>query len=254
MAERDPFLRRFERDAVVACAAMAGVALPLPGGGPWMSLAVAGGGLLAAASYRAIKGGVDAVSGGGTRAGALVKYFTRHAILAVAAYVMLVRLRLHPVGVLVGRIVAVRGRGGRGGAVPAVGFPLRAPPFVALARTRHRRMEKLHHELWIVQAVNAVFGPVAAAILRALGRPVPDPAHVIPDYLAMIILIVAALTALSLFVRSRLSVENPGKLQIVLEDALSLLFSGCSTTSSARRGGATCRWSARSRSSSGSRT
>jgi F-type H+-transporting ATPase subunit a len=82
-------------------------------------------------------------------------------------------------------------------------------------------MEKLHHELWIVQAVNAVLGPLAAAILRALGRPVPDPAHVIPDYLAIIILIVAGLTVLSLVVKSRLSVENPGKLQIVFEDALS---------------------------------
>jgi hypothetical protein len=100
VTERDPFLRRLERDGLVACAAMAGVALPIAGA--WMSLAVVGGGLLAASSYRAIKGGVDAVSGGGTRTAALVKYFTRHAILAVAAYVMLVRLRLHPVGVLTG--------------------------------------------------------------------------------------------------------------------------------------------------------
>jgi len=86
-------------------------------------------------------------------------------------------------------------------------------------------MEKLHHELWIVQAINAALGPIAAAILRALGRPVPDPAHVIPDYLAMIILITVALTALSLFVRSRLSVDNPGPLQIVLEDGLAGLYS-----------------------------
>jgi F-type H+-transporting ATPase subunit a len=87
-------------------------------------------------------------------------------------------------------------------------------------------MDKLHHELWIVQAVNAVLGPVAAAILRALGWPVADPAHVIPDYLAMVILIVAGLTVLSLVVRSRLSVEHPGKLQILMEDALGLLFAG----------------------------
>jgi F-type H+-transporting ATPase subunit a len=85
-------------------------------------------------------------------------------------------------------------------------------------------MEKLEHELWAVQAVNAVLGPLAAAILRAFGRPVTDPAHVIPNYLAVIILIVLGLTALSLFVRSRLSVEKPGKLQIVLEDLLGLLF------------------------------
>ena len=81
-------------------------------------------------------------------------------------------------------------------------------------------MEKLHHELWITHAVNAVFGPIAAALLRAFGREVPAGAQVIPDYLAMLIVIALALTAFSLVVRSRLSVENPGSLQIALEDFL----------------------------------
>lgn len=102
MGEADPFLRRFERDALAACGVMAVAALVVPRGGPWMALAVAGGGVLAAVSYRAIKGGVDAVVRGSGGALALVKCFTRYAILAIAAYVMLVRLRLHPVGVLTG--------------------------------------------------------------------------------------------------------------------------------------------------------
>lgn len=80
-------------------------------------------------------------------------------------------------------------------------------------------MEKLHHELWITHAVNAVFGPIAAAILRAFGKDVP--AQPIPDYLAMLIVIAIALTALSLFVRTRLSVEHPGALQVALEDFIS---------------------------------
>ena len=42
--------------------------------------------------------------------------------------------------------------------------------------------------------------------------------NVIPDYLAMLLLITLVLTIFSLIVRSRLSVENPGRLQIVLED------------------------------------
>ena len=85
-------------------------------------------------------------------------------------------------------------------------------------------MEKLHHELWLTQAVNALFGPVAAAILRALGRPVP--AHnVIPDYLAMLLVITVALAAFALFVRSRLSVEHPGSLQVLLEDFVGI-FNG----------------------------
>jgi F-type H+-transporting ATPase subunit a len=78
-------------------------------------------------------------------------------------------------------------------------------------------MEQLHHQLWVTEAVNAVFGPIAAAIVRAFGRDVPAGA-VIPDYLAMLIVLTLALTAFSLIVRSRLSVENPGRLQIVLED------------------------------------
>lgn len=79
-------------------------------------------------------------------------------------------------------------------------------------------MEQLHHELWITHAVNAVLGPVAAAILRALGRDVAPGAQVIPDYIAMLVVITLALTAVSLVVRSRLSVDRPGAFQILLED------------------------------------
>jgi len=43
---------------------------------------------------------------------------------------------------------------------------------------------------------------------------------VIPNHLGIILLIIVALTVLCLFVRSRLSVENHGKLQIVLEDVI----------------------------------
>jgi F-type H+-transporting ATPase subunit a len=84
-------------------------------------------------------------------------------------------------------------------------------------------MDKLHHELWITHAVNAVLGPVAAAILRALGRDVPAGAQVIPDYLAMIIVIIVAVTVFALLVRSRLSVENPSRLQILLEDLVGFI-------------------------------
>src|SRR4051794_20197858 len=85
-------------------------------------------------------------------------------------------------------------------------------------------MEKLHHELWIVHAINVIFGPIAGALLRALGRDVPAHGDIIPDYLAIIIFLTLLLTAFSLLVRSRLSVDDPGKLQIVLEDAITGLF------------------------------
>ena len=59
---------------------------------------------------RAIRGAVDALirvrsegeTGGKSTGFSLVKFFTRHAIVALAAYGMMVRLRVDPVGLLVG--------------------------------------------------------------------------------------------------------------------------------------------------------
>ena len=88
-------LRAVERTAWVACLVMAALAAVIPPGGWRPALGVLGGGLLAAVSYRGLKSAVFGLnSNGGGRAGTLVKFFTRHAILAVAAYAMLARLRL----------------------------------------------------------------------------------------------------------------------------------------------------------------
>jgi len=79
-------------------------------------------------------------------------------------------------------------------------------------------MEKLHHELWIVQLFNAIFGPLVAKIGGLLGYHFENPAKPIPDYIVMVYLIVAFLVVIAFILRSRLSVDNPGKLQIVFED------------------------------------
>jgi hypothetical protein len=143
IASGDPWLRRFEKDIVLACLSMAAASLVLRKWNPDVALGVLGGGTLAAFSYWAIKGGVDAllasavvtpvpdptatpVSAEGVagvvtaeaapgtdeqrpggrllhaRALDIVKFIGRYALLAVAAYGMLTRLRLHPVGMLVG--------------------------------------------------------------------------------------------------------------------------------------------------------
>jgi F-type H+-transporting ATPase subunit a len=73
------------------------------------------------------------------------------------------------------------------------------------------------HPLWIVEAVNAVLGRPVAAMLAAAGFHVEGP-EVIPPYLVMTMLIVLAVTVVCLVMRSRLSVEHPGKFQIILED------------------------------------
>jgi hypothetical protein len=99
----DSTIRRFEREAVFACLVFTALALVWPTGGVAAAGAVLGGGALAALSYLALKGVVNlTISGTKTRIWPLVKFFTRYVILAFVAYVMLARLRLHPVGVIVG--------------------------------------------------------------------------------------------------------------------------------------------------------
>lgn len=65
-------------------------------------LGVLGGGVLIGISFWAIRGSVDALMGGKSSGFTLVKFFTRYAIVAVAAYGMMVRLRVDPMGLLVG--------------------------------------------------------------------------------------------------------------------------------------------------------
>lgn len=102
-------ISRVSRDTAVACVAIAiiflifkrNVAAPL---------GVLGGGALIGMSFWAIRGTIDAMValrvGGETgrisTVFVLVKFFTRHAIVALAAYGMMVRLHLDPMGLLAG--------------------------------------------------------------------------------------------------------------------------------------------------------
>jgi hypothetical protein len=112
MTESDMSLRRLERHSVAACAGLALLAaivtrrVDAP-------LGVLGGGVLVAISYRGIKAGITALLAAGeggpnpenvrrNLAIGLVKFFTRYAILALAAYVIMARLRLPPVAVFAG--------------------------------------------------------------------------------------------------------------------------------------------------------
>jgi len=120
MRDADPLVRRLERDAAIWCGVATAGALALRPDRWDVAAGVAGGGLLALASLVAIRSSVDtivarivpppAADGGApdqpppTRAGAglAVKLAGRYALLGLAAYVMIVRLRLHAVGVLIG--------------------------------------------------------------------------------------------------------------------------------------------------------
>jgi hypothetical protein len=130
MRDADPFIRRLERDAVIWAALATVAALAISPTQPGLAAGVAGGGILALTSLWAIRSSVDALlsrlapgtvpatadgsedareragpdRSGPNRAGIglAVKLAGRYALLGLGAYVMIVRLRLHAIGVLIG--------------------------------------------------------------------------------------------------------------------------------------------------------
>jgi len=104
---KDAALRRFERDALAACLVSAVGAMLVPRGGWRVAAGVVGGGLLIGCSYWGIKSGVEGLVRGTNRgrrriAWPLVLFAGRYALLVFLAYVMIARLRLHPIGLLIG--------------------------------------------------------------------------------------------------------------------------------------------------------
>ncbi len=120
---------RLWRDAILVCLAAAVLSWVVWPRDWRVAAGILGGGTLMGLSAWAVRGVVDGFLGGpGSRRrgwAVLVKFFTRHAILAVAAYGMMARLELDPVGMLVGvsslalaagleaaRVIRARGDGG----------------------------------------------------------------------------------------------------------------------------------------------
>ncbi len=73
------------------------------------------------------------------------------------------------------------------------------------------------HELWITGLFNRLFAGPANAFLNAIGSPAKDAAHPWADWLACEIVVVGLIVLLFAFLRSRLSVDRPGKLQHIFE-------------------------------------
>jgi len=75
----------------------------------------------------------------------------------------------------------------------------------------------MDHEIWFTAILNKILGGPLAAVLAALGHPPADPAHLIPNYIAMEMLALLVILAGVFFLRRQLSVESPGKLQQIME-------------------------------------
>jgi len=72
-------------------------------------------------------------------------------------------------------------------------------------------------ELWSTALFNRFLAGPLDSLLNAIGRPAADPAHPWENWLTMEILVVAVIFVLFAILRSRLSVETPGKLQLTFE-------------------------------------
>jgi ATP synthase I chain len=110
-----PEMSRLVRNTTLATVVMAAGALAWRPAQPAVALGVVGGGVLAGLSFWGLRGVVDQLVWPRetgeirpiSRVFQLVKFFTRYVILALAAYVMMLRLRLDPVGMIVGVTSAV---------------------------------------------------------------------------------------------------------------------------------------------------
>ena len=99
MREYD-LLARVQRDAAIACALAAAIALAL--GGWRAGAAVLGGGLLTGLSFVSLRSALDPGAARRRVGLTVLRIAGRYALLGFLAYVMIARLRLPPLGLIAG--------------------------------------------------------------------------------------------------------------------------------------------------------
>jgi len=75
----------------------------------------------------------------------------------------------------------------------------------------------MEHELWLTALLNKFFGSAETSLLVRIGFPPADAAHPIPNYIAMELVVILLILIVATWLRSRLSVENPGTFQQAME-------------------------------------
>src|SRR5687767_14610822 len=74
-----------------------------------------------------------------------------------------------------------------------------------------------HHELWFTKLLNDYLAGPANAILSVAGVQAADPARPWVNFVAMEIMVALIIVVLFALIKSRLSVDKPGKLQQTFE-------------------------------------
>ena len=75
----------------------------------------------------------------------------------------------------------------------------------------------MEHEIWFTALLNKLLASVLTSALTALHMAPADSAHPIPNYIAMELLVIGLILVGALLLRRQLSVETPGKFQLVME-------------------------------------
>jgi F-type H+-transporting ATPase subunit a len=78
----------------------------------------------------------------------------------------------------------------------------------------------MEHQLWFTAILNKVLGGVVTPLLAKVGQAPSDPAHPIPNYIAMEVFVILLMIVGVVLLGGSLSVENPGKFQQVMEYAV----------------------------------
>lgn len=78
----------------------------------------------------------------------------------------------------------------------------------------------MEHEFWFAALLNKLLAGIITPLLQGLGIAPSDPARPIPSYLAAEILVILIIVIGALLLRRRLSVENPGGFQQMMEVVL----------------------------------
>jgi F-type H+-transporting ATPase subunit a len=75
----------------------------------------------------------------------------------------------------------------------------------------------MEHQLWFTAILNKLLGGVVTPFLAKVGQAPSDPAHPIPNYIAMEVFVILLMIVGVVILRRSLSVENPGKFQHSME-------------------------------------
>lgn len=79
------------------------------------------------------------------------------------------------------------------------------------------------HELWFTALLNQYFAAPANALFQLVGFHTEDAAKPWSNYIAMELLVIGLLMLVAVIVRASLSVDRPGKLQLVMENVYTFI-------------------------------